>query len=290
MRILLFGRNGQVARAFENEARRGHHIAVLGRAEADLLKEGAAANAICAYAPDIIVNAAAYTAVDKAEEEQEIAMRLNTAAAEEIAIAAKQAGAHFIHISTDYVFDGEKSEPYLEDDQTRPLGVYGATKCAGEAAVLKALPETVIIRTSWVFSEFGENFVKTMLRLAGNGKALNIVDDQIGGPTAARDIARAALVIAGKKSRGAPGAGIYHFQGSPAVSWAAFAAKIFEISGAEIAVNPITTTQYPTPAQRPLNTVLDCSKMERDFGVAQPDWRASLRQTIAALNAKDSIS
>ena len=254
------------------------------------MTEGAAQNAVNGHAPDIIINAAAYTAVDKAEDEEDAAQRLNHAAAAEVARAANKAGAHLIHVSTDYVFDGEKTEPYLETDETRPLSVYGKSKCDGEKAVLKAFPEAIILRTSWVFSEFGANFVKTMLRLAGERNALNIVADQIGGPTSARDIARAALVIAGKKHRGAPGAGIYHLQGSPAVSWAAFAVKIFEISGVEIAVNPIATTQYPTPAQRPLNTVLDCAKMERDFGVAQPDWRASLRQVLATLNAKDSNS
>ena len=290
MRILLFGRNGQVARAFQEEASGAHEVIALGRAQADLMEKGAAQSAIKKHAPDIIINAAAYTAVDKAEEEKETAAQLNTAAAEEIATGARNFGGHLIHISTDYVFDGEKTEPYLEDDATHPLSVYGKTKCDGEAAVLKTSPEAIIIRTSWVFSEYGQNFLKTMLRLAGDRDALNIVDDQIGGPTAARDIARAALIIAGKKHRGARGAGIYHFQGSPAVSWAAFAAKIFEIAGADIAVNPIATTQYPTAAQRPVNTVLDCAKMERDFGVAQPDWRASLRQAVAALEAKDPRS
>lgn len=289
MRILIFGRNGQVARALKEEAA-AYEVATLGREHADLLNEGEAQKAVKGHAPDIIINAAAYTAVDKAEDEKDAAQRLNHAAAAEISRAANQAGAHLIHISTDYVFDGEKTEPYLETDETRPLSVYGKSKCDGEKAVLEACPEAIIIRTSWVFSEFGANFVKTMLRLSGERNALKIVDDQIGGPTSARDIARAAIVIAGKKHRGAPGSGIYHFQGSPAVSWAAFAAKIFEISGAEIAVNPIATTQYPTPAQRPLNTVLDCAKMERDFGVAQPDWRASLRQVLAALKAKDSNS
>ena len=290
MRILVFGRNGQVARTLEEEARRSHHVAMLGRNETDLMEKGAAAKAIVDHAPDIIINAAAYTAVDKAEEDEATTTRLNKDAPAEIARAAVEADAHFIHLSSDYVFDGEKAEPYHETDATNPLGVYGATKRDGEAAVLDAAPEAVIIRTSWVFSEYGENFLKTMLRLAAERNALNIVDDQIGGPTAARDIARAAVVIAGKKHRGAPGAGIYHFQGSPAVSWASFAAKIFEIAGADITVNPIATAQYPTPAKRPLHTVLDCAKMERDFGVAQPDWRASLRQALAALNAKDPTS
>jgi dTDP-4-dehydrorhamnose reductase len=142
----------------------------------------------------------------------------------------------------------------------------------------------VILRTSWVFSEYGANFVKTMLRLAESREELTIVADQFGGPTAASDIAAALLVIAGKKHRGAPGAGVYHYQGAPAVNWAGFAGKIFEIAGMRVKVSPIKTEDYPTPAQRPLHTVLDCAKIERDFGVAQPDWRASLRQTITLLN------
>ncbi len=287
MRILLFGRNGQVARSFEEEASSAHEIIALGRAEADLMNAGVAEKAISTHKPDIVVNAAAYTAVDKAEEEKESASRLNAAAAEEMAIAASRAGAHLIHISTDYVFDGEKTEPYLEDDPTHPLSIYGQTKRDGEAAILKTCPEAIIIRTSWVFSEFGQNFVKTMLRLAKDRGELSIVDDQTGGPTAARDIARAILAICSKKHRGAPGEGIYHFQGSPVVSWAGFAAKIFDYADADISVIPIATEQYPTPAQRPLNTVLDCAKIERDFGIAQPDWRASLRQAVDALKEKD---
>ena len=230
MRILLFGTSGQVGRSLQEEAA-AHDVIGLSRVEADLSQTGAAARAIETHAPDVIVNAAAHTAVDKAEEEQAAAAQLNFAAPQEMAAAAKKIGAQFIHISTDYVFDGAKTVPYLESDATGPLGVYGATKRDGERAILETCPEAVIIRTSWVFSEFGQNFVKTMLRLAQDKKSLNIVDDQVGGPTAARDIARAVSAIAGKKHRGAPGAGVYHYQGSPSVSWAGFAGKIFEIAG-----------------------------------------------------------
>ncbi len=279
-----------MARSLEEEARGIHDIVALGRADADLMGAGKAEKAIDTHKPDVVINAAAYTAVDKAEEEKQAAARLNVDAVTEMAAAAKTAGANFIHLSTDYVFDGKKPDPYTEDDPTGPLNIYGVTKLGGEAAALNANPQAVIIRTSWIFSEYGANFVKTMLRLSKQRDALNIVGDQIGGPTAARDIAHAVLAIAGKKHRGAAGDGVYHFQGAPAISWADFAAKIFEIAGAAVCVNSISTSQYPTQALRPLNTVLDCAKIERDFGVAQPDWRASLRPVIAALKEKEPSS
>ena len=287
MRILIFGENGQVARALKDEAEGVHEVAALGRAQADLTAAGAAARAIKAQKPDVVLNAAAYTAVDKAETEREAARRLNAHAVQEMAQAAKETGAHFIHLSTDYVFDGAADAPYKEDDAPGPLNIYGETKLEGERAALETNDQCVIVRTSWVFSEYGANFVKTMLRLGAERNALNIVDDQVGGPTAARDIARALLVIAGKKHRGAPGDGLYHFQSAPATSWADFARKIFELSGQDVEVSAIPTKDYPTPAQRPLRTVLDCARIERDFGVAQPDWRASLRQALGALKDKE---
>lgn len=287
MRILLFGRNGQVARCFLEEACAAHDVVALGSAEVDLMTPGGGAAAVSEYQPDVVINAAAYTAVDRAEEERDAAMRLNADAVAELAKAAKAAGAPFIHISTDYVFDGASNIHYGEDSPTNPLNVYGASKLAGERAALDENPETVIIRSSWVFSEYGGNFVKTMLRLAAERNALSVVDDQVGGPTAARDIARALMTIAEKKHRGASGDGFYHYQGAPTVSWAAFAAKIFEIAGADVNVTPIPTADYPTPAARPLRTVLDCARIERDFGIAQPDWRIALRQVIGVLTKKD---
>ena len=287
MRILIFGENGQVARALQDEAEGVHDIAAAGRAQADLTVSGAAASAVRAHEPNVVINAAAYTAVDKAETERDAARRLNAQAVKEMAQTAKDAGAHFIPLSTDYVFDGESDAPYKEDHEANPLNVYGETKHEGERAALEANDQSVIVRTSWVFSEYGANFVKTMLRLGAERDALNIVDDQVGGPTSARDIARALLVIAGKKHRGAPGEGLYHFQSAPAISWAGFARKIFELAGQNVEVNPIPTKDYPTPAQRPLRTVLDCARIERDFGVAQPDWRASLRQVLGALKDKE---
>jgi dTDP-4-dehydrorhamnose reductase len=290
MRILLFGKNGQVARCFREEASGRCDVTALGSADVDLSQPNTAVGAIEKHAPDIIINAAAYTAVDRAEEEKDAAARINTLAVKDMARTAKTIGAHFIHISTDYVFDGADSNHYHEKDTANPLSVYGKTKHEGELAALKAYNQTIILRTSWVFSEYGGNFVKTMLRLAGERDALTIVDDQIGGPTPARDIAHAILMIAEKKQRGAPGQGIYHYQGAPAVSWAGFARKIFEYADKNISVTPIATSDYPTPAARPLHTILDCARIERTFGISQPDWRIGLRQVIDALKKKDDLS
>lgn len=287
MRILVFGRNGQVARALSDIAGDTGEFAFLGRDQADLMKPGAGRDAIAEHRPEIVINAAAYTAVDKAESDKDAAQRLNADAAAEIAAACADINAQFIHVSTDYVFDGKSDERLDETASPNPLNVYGKSKLDGEIAALEANPGAVILRTSWVFSEYGSNFVKTMLRLAKEKSALSIVSDQIGGPTDARDIAKALLAVAGKKHRGAPGAGVYHFQGTPAVSWAGFAEKIFEITGADVKIGEIETSDYPTPAQRPLYTVLDCAKLEREFGVGQPDWRVGLRRVIAALTKKE---
>lgn len=199
MRILIFGENGQVAQCLSDKTSVSHKISVKGRNEVDLTQPGAAKNAIEAFSPDAVINAAAYTAVDKAEDETETAYRLNADAVNEIAAAAHAAQASFIHVSTDYVFDGASRTAYKEDDQTNPLNVYGASKLAGEDAAIDAHPDCVILRTSWVFSEYGGNFVKTMLRLGADRETLNVVADQTGGPTYARDIAKTAIAIAGKK-------------------------------------------------------------------------------------------
>jgi dTDP-4-dehydrorhamnose reductase len=288
MRMLVFGKNGQVARALQ--AAGGETVTALGRDKADLMHPGAAREAIAAHKPDLVINAAAYTAVDKAEEEEAAARRLNAGAPAEMAEAAQAADVPFIHLSTDYVFDGKAEDRIAEDEETAPLNIYGATKREGEIAVGAAHGQAVILRTSWVFSEYGGNFVKTMLRLSESRDALSIVADQIGGPTEAGDIAKALLAIAGKKHRGAPGAGIYHFQGAPAVSWADFAEKIFDIAGRAVKVSHIKTEDYPTPAARPRYTVLDCAKIEREFGIGQPDWRESLRRVIDALNTEGQTS
>ncbi len=281
MRILLFGASGQVGRETIDAAnRRGVAIVALTRAEADLSTPGAAADVIARAKPDAVINAAAWTAVDKAETETAAARRLNAQAPAEIASAAARAGARLVHLSTDYVFDGRMMRPLDEAAPTGPLNVYGATKLEGESLVAAALPGGVIIRTSWVYAAHGANFVRTMLRLAETRNELSIVGDQTGGPTPAAAIAEACLDIALKQ--GGPG-GLYHFQGAPPATWAEFAEAIFAAAGKSVKVNRIPTRDYPAPAARPLRTVLNCAKILRDYGVRQPDWRTSLAHIVGRL-------
>lgn len=273
MRILVFGRDGQVARAIA----RAHPDAIcLGRPETDLAQSGAAEAAITRYNPQAVINAAAYTAVDRAEEEPELAHRVNGQATGEVAQACALRGIPLVHISTDYVFDGAGAHPFAPDHPTAPLGVYGQSKLAGEVATQAAGGVAVILRTSWVFSADGGNFLKTMLRLSGTHDHLRVVDDQIGGPTPAQDIAAACLHIAQRLQTDPTSAGIYHFSGAPDVSWAGFAREIFAQAGRDVTVEPIPTTDYPTPAARPLNSRLDCRALTARFGLERPDWRMAL--------------
>ncbi|MEM9014649.1 MAG: dTDP-4-dehydrorhamnose reductase [Pseudomonadota bacterium] len=282
MGTLIFGKSGQVAQCLMQEG--PGDILALGRDDADLTVSGTAAAAIEKHRPDIVINAAAYTAVDNAEEDENAARSLNADAVAEIARASQAVGATFLHISTDYVFDGTQNEPYTEDHPTNPLNFYGQSKLDGEKAAIDNHGDAIVLRTSWVFSEFGGNFVKTMLRLSEERDSLTIVGDQIGGPTSARDIARTLLAIAERKQSGPGGAGLFHYQGAPAVSWADFARAIFAAAGRDVAVTDIATSDYPTPARRPLQTVLDCSRLENTFGIAQPDWRKAMKNVIATLN------
>ncbi|MEZ5920264.1 MAG: dTDP-4-dehydrorhamnose reductase [Parvularculaceae bacterium] len=272
MRILLFGPNGQVGREIRAIAGR-HELHALAREGADLSQPGDAATAIINLRPDAIINAAAWTAVDKAEAKKSAAHRINAEAAGEIAIAAQKTGARLVHISTDYVFSGSAEEPLDETAQTRPINVYGASKLEGEKLVAAHSENAVILRTSWVYAAHGANFVKTMLRLSETRDEVSVVSDQIGGPTPASAIAEVCIKVAENKTGPA---GIYHFQGAPSASWAEFAKTIFLAAGRNIAVNKIKTSDYPTPARRPLKTVLDCRKILKDYGVRQPDWRADL--------------
>jgi len=282
MRILLFGKRGQAARCIRDAARDVDLIS-LGSADCDLSKPGAGANAIAGHKPDVVINAAAYTAVDKAETERTLAERLNAKAPGELAAAAARTNARLIHLSTDYVFDGQADTAYDELSATNPVNWYGATKLAGETTVLAAAPDAIVLRTSWVFSEYGANFVKTMLRLGREKPVLDIVGDQFGGPTPAAEIAKTVLRIAAKLQRGAGGRGVYHFQGRPSASWADFAKSIFQYAGLETRVREIATAEFPTAAARPARTILDCARIERDFGVAPPDWRSEARRVVAAL-------
>jgi dTDP-4-dehydrorhamnose reductase len=285
MKLLVFGTTGQVAHEIARAApARGHDLTALGRAEADLTDPASCAAAIATTDAGAVINAAAYTAVDRAEAEPDLAHAINAAAPAAMAQAAAVRGLPFLHVSTDYVFDGTPGRPWREDDPTAPLGVYGASKLAGEAAVTGAGGQPVILRTSWVFSAHGANFVKTMLRLGTERAELRVVNDQIGGPTPAHAIAGALLAIAEAFDRGRGVPGLFHFAGTPPVSWAGFAEAIFAAQGGPAPrILCIPTAEYPLPARRPANSVLDCGRIAAAYGIAAPDWRAGLAEVIAEL-------
>lgn len=282
----MFGATGQVARAMLERAEgQGLDVTALGRDQADLQDPDALRAAIAA-APEgaVVLNAAAYTAVDKAESEPELAEAVNGRAPGVMAEAARDRGLGFIHISTDYVFDGSKDGAYRETDATNPKGVYGVTKLQGEEAATAAHPGAVIVRTSWVYSPYGGNFLKTMLRVGAERDELRVVNDQVGAPTSAHDIADGLIALM-KADRAA---GAYHLTGGGEASWADFADAIFEaqepIWGRRPAVTRITTADYPTPAARPANSRLDCTRIERDAGFRAPHWRKSMIDVLETLN------
>jgi len=278
MRILVFGKTGQVAAELKRQA----NVIALGRDEADLSDPVACAAAIIKSDADVVINAAAYTAVDKAEDEEAIATVINGETPTAMAKACAAKGIPFVHISTDYVFDGSGDAAWSPDDKIGPLGAYGRSKLAGEDGIRAVGGSNVILRTSWVFSAHGNNFVKTMLRLGETRDSLTVVADQIGGPTSAADIAAACLSIAKQLVDGKPG-GTYHFSGAPNVSWAEFAREIFGLSDFNPQVTDIPSSAYPTPAKRPSNSRLNCTLLEEDFGISRPDWRISLTDVLADL-------
>ncbi|HML12200.1 MAG TPA: dTDP-4-dehydrorhamnose reductase [Xanthobacteraceae bacterium] len=289
--ILVAGKSGQLARCLARDARRrGTALVALGRPELDLIHPELLAQAVAAQAPRAIVNAAAYTAVDRAEAEPALAMAVNRDGAGALARAATQLGVPFIHISTDYVFDGRKHAPYREEDTPSPLGAYGRSKLEGEAAVRAACPAGVILRTAWVYSPFGQNFVTTMLRLAATRAKVQVVDDQHGAPTAAPDLASAILDLAERlieqDARDRTG-GLYHLAGDGETTWYGFAGAIFAgwaRRGRRVPVlEPIATAQYPTAARRPANSRLDCGKAARVFGLRLPSWQSSLERCLDEL-------
>ncbi|ATI44043.1 dTDP-4-dehydrorhamnose reductase (plasmid) [Pacificitalea manganoxidans] len=282
--LLIFGATGQVAREL---ARLVPEARFLDRAAVDLSDAEACRSAVLDSGARRIINAAAYTAVDKAESEPDLAHAINATAPGIMAKAAREIDASFVHISTDYVFDGSGNGPWAPSDTPTPLGMYGRTKLAGERAVTAAGGRRAILRTSWVFSAHGQNFVKTMLRLSETRDALNVVDDQIGGPTSAASIARAVLTISEQLHDGTAPSGIYHFSGAPDTNWAGFAQAIFAAASRNVAVTPIPSREYPTPAPRPLNSRLDCALTEQTFGIARSDWRDDLNQTLHELGARD---
>jgi len=291
MRIVVTGREGQVARSLvEKGTAAGHEIVVVGRPELDLAGDGdRIVAAIEAVTPDVIVSAAAYTQVDKAESERELAFAINEGGARAVARAAHRLGVPLLHLSTDYVFDGSKPSPYVEDDATGPASVYGASKLAGEEAVRREHLNSTVLRTAWVYSPFGANFVRTMLRLAGERDEVRVVADQRGNPTSALDIAEGILAVAANLL-GNPDPrlrGIFHITADGEASWADFAEAIFgfsaERSGPAAAVRRIGTADYPTPASRPANSRLDSSKLAEAHGVRLPDWRASVKEVVTRL-------
>ena len=283
MKVLIFGTTGQVAQELKRHAPQGVDVSALGRDRVDLSDPKAAADAIIDAHPDIVINAAAYTAVDRAEEEPELAHIINGDASGVMARACASQNIPFLHISTDYVFDGAGNTSFSPNHPTAPINSYGRSKLAGEQAIVAAGGPFAILRTSWVFSSHGQNFVRTMLRLSETRDQLSIVCDQIGGPTAAADIARAIWTMARAFHDGAPQSGIYHFSGAPDISWAGFARKIFALADRSVTVQDILSADYPTQAKRPLNSRLDCRELEAVFAIPRPDWRQSLKDVLKDL-------
>lgn len=282
--LLVFGRTGQVAQEL---AALVPEATFLGREKADLTDPVACAAVIRDARPRAVINAAAYTAVDQAETDRDTARLVNADAPIVMSEACADLTIPFLHISTDYVFDGSGDQPRAEDAPTAPLGVYGATKLAGEQGVAAAGGQWAVMRTSWVFSAHGANFVKTMLRLGAERDLLTVVADQIGGPTPAADIAAAALqMIRVMRDRPDTTGGIYHFAGTPDASWADFAREIMSQVGFGTQVDDIPSSNYPTLAERPLNSRLNCGRIAHDFGIARPDWRAGLARVLDQLKDK----
>lgn len=277
--ILVFGQTGQVATELQ---RLCPDSLYLGRTQADLSDPAACAAAIYQHSPHAVINAAAYTAVDRAEDEENLATIINGDAPGAMARACAVLGIPFVHISTDYVFDGEGDEPFAPDHTTAPLGAYGRSKLMGEANVRATGGAYAILRTSWVFSSHGANFVKSMLRLGAQRDSLNVVADQIGGPTPAQAIAQACVTIAQQLQVAPDKAGTYHFSGTPDTSWAGFARTIMTEAGFCCQITDIPSAAYPTPARRPSNSRMACDSLSK-FGLSRPDWRAALRNVLKDL-------
>jgi dTDP-4-dehydrorhamnose reductase len=290
LRLLVFGHTGQVATALRRLEGPDLSVHCLSRAEADLADPAACEARIWETDAHVVVNAAAYTAVDKAEADEARAHAVNAVAPGRMAVAAASRDLPFLHISTDYVFDGSGTRPWCEDDPVAPLCAYGRTKLAGEQAVIAAAGPHAVLRTAWVFSPYGTNFVKSMLHHGAVRDRLTVVDDQYGGPTPAESIAEALVTIAQAFAAGRGTSGVFHFSGAPAVSWFGFAREIFKRTNwprlPEIA--PITTADWQTPAQRPANSRLDCSRITQIYGLNQPDWRTGLDCCLAALAAGET--
>lgn len=287
MPILVVGRSGQVARALLERAEAGKgggDIVALGRPDLDLTDAHSIARALDTAAPDLVINAAAYTAVDAAEGDEEAAFALNAAGPGELARRCAALGVPLIHISTDYVFDGTLDRPYREDDPVAPASAYGRTKAAGERAVQEAGGTALIARTAWVYSPFGKNFVKTMLRVGAERDTLTVVDDQHGNPTSAHDIADTLLALGARHADWADGE-IVHVAGTGETTWCGFAKAIVATLPNPPTVEAITTADYPTPARRPANSALDGTRLATRYGLALPHWRDALPPVLERLAA-----
>lgn len=293
MRLAVTGIDGQVARALKTLQGPSLQVIPLGRPELDLEQPSTVLEAIRRAAPEIIVSSAAYTAVDKAESEPDKAFAVNRDGARSVAEAARELGVPIIHISTDYVFDGTKATPYNEDDATGPTSVYGLSKLAGEQAVAEVTENHAILRTAWVYSVYGNNFVKTMLRLAETRDELGVVADQTGSPTSAADIAQAIVEIAQRLilDSSVELRGTFHLVGSGETTWAGFARFIFSIlevkTGKHIDVREIATSDYPTLAKRPANSRLNCGKLQSCYNIRLPGWGASTQKAVIELLTED---
>ena len=283
MRILLTGKGGQLGAELARALAPLGEVVALGRAELDLRDPGSVRGTVRGAKPALIVNAAAYTAVDRAESERDAAFAVNAAAVGVLAAEAKTLGALLVHFSTDYVFDGEKPAPYTEDDPPRPLGVYGASKLAGERAIAESGCRHLVFRTSWVYSPRGRNFLRAILAAAREGRELRVVDDQRGAPTPAHAIAE-AVARALADARLADKSGLYHLSMAGATTWHGFAAAILEAAGLKAPIAAIRSEDYPAQARRPKNSLLDNAKLRRAFGIALPDWREGLAAVMPAIH------
>ena len=282
MRILIFGKNGQVGSSLLQLLSPKHQVLALDQADLDLTETGPIASTISDFKPDWVINASAYTAVDRAEQQAEIADAINHLAPAVMARACRDLSCGLLHYSTDYVFDGETEQAYLESDTPKPQSVYGATKLAGEQAVMQACPQAIILRTAWVYAREGANFVNTMLRLADERDELGVVEDQFGSPTLTLDLAKVSVSIIEQTPLNTLDkvAGIYHATGSGMTSWYGFAREVFSLSGKNVMLKGIPTEAYPTPAPRPHYSVLSNQKLQQVFGLQLPDWKVSLADTL----------
>jgi len=284
MRVLITGASGMTGAELARQSRaKGWTVTALSHAELDVAELPSVEDAVGRTHPDVIFNTAAFTSVDAAEDSAEVAMAVNGTGAGNVALAARYNEAHLIHISTDYVFDGESSLPYKPEDGARPLNVYGESKLAGEIAVRDECPSHLIVRTSWVHSHEGKNFVRTMLKSAGQGRTLRVVDDQRGCPTASGDLA-AALIRAAEVARENAITGTFHFCNSGVTTWFDFAREILEIAEVAAHLEPISSDEFGAKARRPRSSVLDCTSFVATFGVEQRPWQTALKDTMTRIS------